>query len=54
MGAPDPDRRFAADPSADLDTDDIRLPDGTRLTDELAAEKGQRMIDEESRLRRSA
>lgn len=38
--------RLADTPSVDVDEEDIRLPDGSRLTDEMAAETGQRMIDE--------
>jgi hypothetical protein len=34
------------DPITDQDLEDIRLPDGTPLTAELAAQTGQRMIDE--------
>ena len=35
------------------DTADIRLPDGTTLTDERAAETGQIMIDEQVRAKQA-
>lgn len=43
---------MATPEDAALDDDDLRLPDGTMLTAERAAETGQRMIDRNVAARR--